>query len=88
MKLLLCKKCQDIFKLQDELKYCNCKESSGKYLDKLNAVYSGPCIPIGIDNRSLLQAIKNQPLWGFGYEFTAFVIAKTCDTFTRIERNK
>jgi len=81
MKLILCMKCQDVVKLQMHHRNCMCGESYGQYRDDgLNAVIKGPCIPIGFDNRSLLQAIYTQPLEGKGRSFEAFVIPQKCPT--------
>lgn len=84
MKLLMCKHCGDVFSLDYEEKCCKCKSVKGKYLDNLNAEYSGDnAIPLGFANGSISEAIKNQPLNGMGYNFNAFVIPKDCDTFVK-----
>lgn len=83
MKLILCKKCQDVFKLQKKTRYCKCKESYGKYLDNLNAIYHGPCIPIGFSNSSLLNAIRQQSYSRESVIFEAFTIPEECYTFKR-----
>ncbi|MFP4019735.1 MAG: hypothetical protein ACLFUH_10865 [Bacteroidales bacterium] len=85
MKLIFCKECEDIVRLiPEETRYCQCGKSSGKYTDNLYAWYSGPCIPIGIANSSLAEALTNQPESGDGKKFNAFVIPKKCDTFSKI----
>lgn len=59
MKLLLCPKCGDIFKLQKDLCHCDCGASAGKYReDSMHADVSGAALVIGIDNPSLGRAIK------------------------------
>lgn len=78
MKLLLCKNCTDIFSLEQVKKTCTCGKTSGVYIDNVNAVCSGNYVAIGFSNRTLLNAINNQPDFGDGYEFTAFVIPKNC----------
>lgn len=84
MKLLLCKKCRSIFNLsKDEEKTCFCGETKGKYVDDINAKYEGPCFPIGFDNNSLINALKNQPKNGLGERFDAFVIPKSCPTMKK-----
>lgn len=84
MKLLFCRKCQDVFKLHTITKTCHCGETSGKYFeDELNAEYEGPCIPLGFANSSLTQAIRNQPESGWGFNFDAFVIPKECPTMKK-----
>jgi hypothetical protein len=80
MKLIFCWDCNDIVKLKSVLRYCECGESSGKYVDELKAEIFGPCLPLGIANSSFAEAVHNQPKIGMGKEFTAFVIQKECDT--------
>lgn len=94
MKLLLCLKCADIFSLSRKEKYCGCGETSGKYIDDLNAEISGDCQPIGFSNGSfrsslLLQrhedkTIKNKSECCKGVEFTAFFIPKSATSIERI----
>lgn len=82
MKLLLCKKCNHIFSLTLQERFCECKATKGRYIDEQNAVYSGKyAVPLGLTNTSLLSAINNQPQTGLGELFTAFVIPKDCSTF-------
>lgn len=88
MKLLLCLICEDVIRLPSDKQEisCNCGETKGKYLDSLNAEYSGKnAIPLGFDNSSLVRAVQRQPESGIGYRFEAFVIPRTCDTFRRVE---
>ncbi|KKL60011.1 hypothetical protein LCGC14_2209550 [marine sediment metagenome] len=83
MKLLLCKKCQDVFKLCIGInKYCECEESSGFYEDDgLNVIILGEyAVVIGFNNESLVEAVLNQPDSGLGEEFKAFIIPKQCGT--------
>lgn len=87
MKLVRCKKCNDIILLRVyEKRSCFCGESSGQYYtDGVKAWYSGEhAVPLGIDNPSLRKAIKNQPEDGLGERFEAFVIPKNCTTFFKI----
>jgi len=80
MKLLYCSKCGDVFNLvMDRWKFCRCGKVRGRYMDEINAVYSGG-IPIGFNNFSFYPALKNQPESGLGREFEAFVIPKDCPT--------
>lgn len=84
MKLLFCKACQDLFNLAATERVCRCGETRGRYVDDLNAIYSGgPAVPIGIANGSLVQAISNRPPYGSGYRFDAFVIPITAPTFKK-----
>lgn len=84
MKLLMCTNCMDVFNLKMEEKKCSCGKTRGKYLDEIQAVFSGPAIPMGFTNSSLIKAVNNQPLEGQGELFTAFVIPKSCNTFVKI----
>lgn len=82
MKLIFCKKCQDVFRLIPEVRFCQCGKCAGLYLDEINAVYTGkPAYPLGINNQTLVQALENQPKTGMGECFEAFVIPKECRTF-------
>lgn len=86
MKAIFCKKCKDLFSLSFTEKSCICNEnkSSGKYIDELNAIYSGEnAIPIGFLNNEFTYAISNQKELGFSPDFKAFVISKNCETFKR-----
>jgi hypothetical protein len=81
LKLIFCKECYDVVRLTEKERTCECKKSSGKYVDDLNAEISGPCIPLGFDNFSFSDAVRNQPeKSGWGKQFTAFVIPKKCNT--------
>jgi len=86
MKLLLCRKCQDVFKLQYDLRKCNCGETWGRYSkDGLHAQYFGEnAIPLGFGNDSLAFAVRNQPAVGMGLDFLAFVIPKQCSTMKKV----
>ena len=80
MKLIYCKKCQDIVRLDTDPRKCGCGKSSGCYIDDLRAEIKGPCIPIGIDNRSFCVAVTRRPQSGLGSRFEAFVIPMECPT--------
>ena len=87
MKLLLCLKCNDIFNLADSTKECSCKETGGRYLDHVDAVYWGHyAVPLGFDNLSVRKALIQRPNMGKGSRFQAFVIPKNCSTMNRINR--
>lgn len=87
MKLFFCPNCNDVVNIiPNEYRYCLCKQNYGIFVDNRNALLSGNAIPIGIDNRSFLKAIENQPRFSFGDEFKAFVIPKQSKTVTRIVR--
>lgn len=84
MKLLFCGICGDIFNLDLTEKTCRCGETKGKYVNLLNAVYSGDkAIPLGIANHTFRNALQNRPISGKGETFTAFVIPQNCETFKK-----
>ena len=76
MKLLICPQCSDIVLLrQEKRRSCECGKSWGEYCeDGLNAVLGGNAIPIGIENRSFIHALKSRPQGGQGSVFQAFII--------------
>ena len=81
MKLIFCPKCQDMLKLQRELRMCDCMSSWGQYDDNgIDATIGGEAIPIGIDNYTFSEAIRNRPMAGLGSTFEAFVIPEICNT--------
>ena len=89
MKLLLCKNCQDIIRLIDTDRLCQCGAIGGKYTDSLNAVYFGDmAVPIGFANSTLTKAIQTQPEDGMGENFTAFVIPKVCTTYRLVSKEE
>jgi len=83
MKLICCSQCFDVVSLRKEPRVCSCGQSSGHYLDELNAEYAGAAVPLGFDNHSFIDALRNQPDSGWGRTFDAFVIPKECDTFIK-----
>ena len=85
MKLLFCRECEDIFNLSFREKNCSCGKTKGKYLDNLNATYSGPAVPLGFSNLTFAQAIRRHSKKKLihGDNFTAFVIPKDCLTFKK-----
>jgi hypothetical protein len=84
MKLLLCMECDSIFNLEYYEKTCVCGKVSGKYIDKVNAVYSGDsAIPLAFANHSFGDAIRNRPDRGLGRRFEAFVVPKECSSFVK-----
>lgn len=87
MKLLLCVKCQDLFRLfENEERKCKCGAIKGRYVNKTEAVYSGSkAIPIIFDNNTLIRAISDQPDRGEGLKFGAVVAAVMSPEFKRIQ---
>ena len=86
MKLLYCNTCRDIVKLYRTTRTCQCGATGGHYKqDGLNAVYYGPAIPLGFANGSFHEALDNQPEFGMGTNYNAFVIPKVCPTMVRVD---
>lgn len=80
----MCLNCHEIFNLDFKEKACQCGSTKGRYIDELNATYSGEfAIPLGLTNTSLIKAIQSQPKDGLGEPFNAFVIPKRCATFVK-----
>lgn len=89
MKLILCTKCSDVFKIESETRKCKCGYSVGRYTDNINAIYYGNYAkPLGIVNSSLVEAVHNQPKEGLGERFVAFVIPKECDTMIKVTKKE
>lgn len=87
MKLLYCTNCHSIFNLRKMPKRCDCKLSTGHYLeDGLHAEYKGPCIPLGFANGDFNYALEHQPEVGPGKKFSAFVIEENCPTMEKIDK--
>jgi len=58
MKLILCVECEDVVKLSRKLRSCKCGRAKGMYLDNVKAVVNEDALVLGIDNNSLLDAIR------------------------------
>ncbi len=86
MKLVLCKQCSDILRLlTTREQVCSCGQTSGKYEDSTNAWYRGKfAVPLGFITEDFVDAVRNQPTYGDGRRFEAFVIPKNCETFKHI----
>jgi len=102
MKLIFCNECKDVVQLRYNIRYCECGESGGHYVDDLNAKIWGPCIKIGFANGSFGDALywqktqgdsdKMMP-YGYGYvtkgrPFDAFLIPESAETMIRVEKPK
>lgn len=78
MKLLFCKDCSDVVKLQLFDRSCACGNSSGRYnADGDTCTVSGvSAVVIAIGNRSLFLGVLMQPETGEGPNLKAWVFAK------------
>lgn len=63
-----------------ERRVCECGRSWGLYETVEQARIGGAAIPLGIGNRSLVDALEDRPAEGDGSRFLAFVIPVKCDT--------
>jgi len=85
----------DIFNLTKDEKVCGCGNTKGKYVDNLNAEYSGNAQPIGFANGSFRQSYKVQKVEDMlpkrknecckGVEFTAFFIPAAATSLNKID---
>ena len=57
MKLVLCPKCWDVFKLAYKMRQCECGSVKGRYIDNTFAEVTPSAVSIGIGNGALEQAI-------------------------------
>lgn len=97
MKLLICLECGDIFNLTFKEKTCGCGETSGKYIDSLNAEIKGNCQPIGFSNKKFKMAYQlqkyedaaqeNKPICCDGVPFDAFFIPEAATSIKRIKKD-
>ena len=85
MKLIFCTMCQDLFKLSLERKNCKCGRCCGRYIDDLNAEFSGPAIPLGISNTSLGNAIVVYNKEAANLPVEMFTIPSNCKTMIKRE---
>jgi len=78
MKLGICDSCLDVFKIiQENVRSCRCGKSSATLKeDKRTVQVNGPIKVIGIDDATLFEAMKKQPVKGLGKEFKSFVLPK------------
>lgn len=64
MKLVYCKKCHDVFKLDsaDEIRTCKCKLSKGYYITSNDVeIFGEHAVPLCIGWTSFYKAIENRP---------------------------
>ncbi len=59
MKLILCGKCWDVFKLIKEKRICSCGAIAGMYVDDVNAIVTENAISLALGNGSLDKAISD-----------------------------
>ena len=86
MKLIFCRECEDVIRLNFDKRTCLCGKSGGRYLDNIQAEIHGPCVALGFGNgpfvRAVREALRADP-GSMGIFFKAFVIPEGCETITR-----
>ncbi len=86
MKLILCSRCHDVVRLTSERRPCRCGAVAGKYLDDdWHAVYSGPAVPIGIDNIGLGKAITEWGTEGEELPINCWIMRKDYAVFKKVD---
>lgn len=87
MKLGFCLACKDIFKLVFNVRECHCGKSSGVLKGRELAKINGPIKILGINDKSLYEALEAQPSRGSGKDFIAFVLPKINKSVEKISRS-
>jgi len=77
----------DVLALHRAWRFCICGKSGGAFIDELNAEVMGEAISLGFAMTSFIRAINSRPDKGWGKEFEAFVVPRTCNTIRRIKRD-
>lgn len=88
MKLILCPRCDDVVRLRQYRRACDCGASWGQYTTPLMAHYGGEAIPLTMGNRSMVRAVsrvRHYPDPERGERIDTNVVAETCRTFRRVE---
>ncbi len=80
MKYIFCKNCKDLIALTSGTKYCNCKQTSGRYTDEVNAVYSSEAVPIGVTSNEISKLFSNEVT-----SFNMFKVPYNSNTFRRAD---
>lgn len=78
MKLLICKKCNDIVALALSERKCYCGSSCGNYINKTVVVTHGPCRVLGMKNQTIEKILQEPD--NSSADFTIFTIASSCES--------
>lgn len=87
MKLLYCKACNDLVRLQREWRLCNCRRSAGRYEDAARAIVAGePAFAVGIMGDAITRAISDVATASgrFGPAFSGWVFPLDFEKVTRV----
>lgn len=80
MKLLHCVACNDVLALRPEARICACGESSGRYMDEVQAEYHGPSRILGLLNNEITQSLREP-----SPRYNWFVIAEDSESIHRTD---
>ena len=73
MKLVYCRECDDVVRLFDDTRKCECGKTSGRYKpeSETHAEFSGPCVPFALSNTEFQVAVfqrnKDRSIPFFGW---------------------
>lgn len=86
MKLIYCPYCKDVVRLIDKRRECGCGKSWGNYVDHVLAELGGAAVPVGIGNKSFVEALRERagPAKRAHMRLDAFLIKEPCDTVRRV----
>ena len=87
LKLSYCTECHDVVSLSPSCisRTCACGLCNGRYVDQCQAEYTGPAVPIGIGNSSLIIAVSEWVSGGHdNMDLCAFTIPRDCETFVKV----
>lgn len=83
MKLVFCKECQDIVRPRiDKKRECECGKVSviGRGETNIHITGKESAYVFGFCNSNFVNALRNRPKDGMGFDFNAFVIPEKCQT--------
>jgi hypothetical protein len=86
MKLLFCADCQDIVRLIDHERTCECGRVGGKYIDQSEVEVFGGGVPFGILNADFDRALRERSDDWPGNWFGAFVIPRNAENVVNVPR--
>lgn len=86
MKLIYCPKCSDTVALTEWEKFCKCKASHGRYVDRKKAVISSDAVVWGVPSQSVFIHDGTDILYEDGTEYEMPSSAKL-QFIVRLRRN-
>ncbi len=86
MKLIYCKKCRDVRKLDYAVTVCKCGASKGwRERDGLRVTLQGEAVPLGFHEPAFTSAIRDYPEAVLAGNFPAYVVSKDCPDVTKLD---